>query len=41
LRHLFNRMVGEFYHCLQHGHRYDEALAFPLPLEEGLGATAA
>ncbi|MFC9634353.1 IS110 family transposase [Streptomyces mirabilis] len=40
LRHLFNRMIGQLYHCLQHGHRYDEALAFPSP-PEGLEAAAA
>lgn len=33
LRNLFNRMVGQMYHCLQHGERYDEALAFPLSSE--------
>ncbi|MGW3512105.1 IS110 family transposase [Streptomyces sp. NPDC000994] len=40
LRHLFNRMVGQLYHRLQHGHHYDEAVAFPSP-SEGLKATAA
>ncbi|MFF5018892.1 hypothetical protein [Streptomyces sp. NPDC001165] len=40
MRNLFNRMVGQLYHCLQHGHRYDEALAFPA-LQEGLAAAAA
>ncbi|MDQ0945859.1 hypothetical protein QFZ67_007564 [Streptomyces sp. V1I1] len=36
LRNLFNRMLGQLYHCLQHGHRYEEALAFP-SLPEALG----
>ncbi|GGU83585.1 hypothetical protein GCM10010260_15420 [Streptomyces filipinensis] len=40
LRNLFNRMVGQLYHCLQHGEHYDEAQAFPSPLE-GLEAPAA
>ncbi|MFI5583343.1 IS110 family transposase [Streptomyces sp. NPDC051822] len=30
-RNLFNRMSGQLYHCLQHGHRFDEAVAFPNP----------
>ncbi|MFD9607643.1 IS110 family transposase [Streptomyces sp. NPDC059970] len=28
-RNLFNRMIGQLYHCLQHGTRFDEAVAFP------------
>ncbi|MGY5052245.1 IS110 family transposase [Streptomyces sp. 900105755] len=28
-RNLFNRMLGQLYHCLQHGQRFDEAVAFP------------
>lgn len=36
----FNRMIGQLYHCLQQGHRYDEALAFPAPPDE-VGAAAA
>ncbi|MER5914655.1 IS110 family transposase [Streptomyces sp. NPDC001982] len=28
-RNLFNRMLGQLYHCLQHGRRFDEAVAFP------------
>lgn len=28
-RNLFNRMIGQLYHCLQHGTRFDEAIAFP------------
>ncbi|GAA2281980.1 hypothetical protein GCM10010145_61840 [Streptomyces ruber] len=40
LRHLFNRLVGQIYHCLQHGERYDETLAFPPP-SEGLEAAEA
>ncbi|MGY0063481.1 hypothetical protein ACWY4P_44355 [Streptomyces sp. LZ34] len=26
---LFNRFMGMLFHCLQHGHIYDEAIAFP------------
>jgi hypothetical protein len=22
-------MLGQLYHCLQHGHRFDETVAFP------------
>jgi hypothetical protein len=29
LRNLFNRLVGQMHHCLQHGERYDEEGAFP------------
>ncbi|MGI5328295.1 IS110 family transposase [Actinomadura nitritigenes] len=29
LRHLFNRLLGCLYHCVQHGLIYDEATAFP------------
>ncbi|MGW0577850.1 IS110 family transposase [Streptomyces sp. NPDC002920] len=28
-RNLFNRMIGQLYHCLQHGQLFDEAVAFP------------
>lgn len=28
-RNLFNRMIGQLYHCLQHGQHFDEAVAFP------------
>ncbi|MFC9915121.1 IS110 family transposase [Streptomyces sp. NPDC059862] len=40
LRNLFNRLIGQLYHCLQHGHLYDETLAFPPPPEQ-LEVTAA
>jgi transposase len=30
-RNLFNRMIGQLYHCLQHGERFDELAAFPAP----------
>ncbi len=30
-RNLFNRMIGQLYHCLQHGERFDELVAFPTP----------
>ncbi|RKT08497.1 transposase IS116/IS110/IS902 family protein [Streptomyces sp. 3211.6] len=39
-RNLFNRMIGQLYHCLQQRHRYDEALAFPAPPDE-VGTAAA
>lgn len=32
-RNLFNRMLGQLYHCLQHGHLFDEAVAFPTATE--------
>nr|WP_177324341.1 IS110 family transposase [Streptomyces mirabilis] len=28
-RNLFNRMLGQLYHCLRHNHTYDETVAFP------------
>ncbi len=28
-RNLFNRFMGMLFHCLQNGHTYDEAVAFP------------
>jgi transposase len=28
-RHLFNRMIGQLYHCLQKGELFDEHVAFP------------
>ncbi|CAM5324613.1 Transposase OS=Streptomyces aurantiogriseus OX=66870 GN=GCM10010251_96090 PE=4 SV=1 [Streptomyces aurantiogriseus] len=28
-RNLFSRMIGQLYHCLQHGRCFDEAVAFP------------
>ncbi|MFJ6686821.1 IS110 family RNA-guided transposase [Streptomyces werraensis] len=39
-RNLFNRMIGQLYHCLQQGQRYDEALAFPAPPDEVAAAAA-
>ncbi|WTJ47693.1 IS110 family transposase [Streptomyces atratus] len=30
-RNLFNRLIGQLYHCLQHGQRFNEAVAFPSP----------
>lgn len=32
IRHLFNRMLGQLYHCLQTGQRYDETTAFGEPI---------
>jgi hypothetical protein len=29
LRHLFNRFLGQLYHCLATGQTYDDAKAFP------------
>ena len=28
-RHLFNKLLGQLYHCLQNQHHFDEAKAFP------------
>ncbi|MFJ1961862.1 transposase [Streptomyces massasporeus] len=39
-RNLFNRMVGQLYHCLQQSQHYDEALAFPAPPDEVVSAAA-
>ncbi|KPI22270.1 transposase IS111A/IS1328/IS1533 [Actinobacteria bacterium OV320] len=39
-RNLFNRMIGQLYHCLQQDQRYDEALAFPAPPDEVVTAAA-
>ncbi|MFJ8803098.1 IS110 family transposase [Streptomyces sp. NPDC102487] len=39
-RNLFNRMIGQLYHCLQQDERFDEALAFPAPPDEA-GTVAA
>ncbi|MFG2841526.1 hypothetical protein ACGFYE_41885 [Streptomyces zaomyceticus] len=39
-RNLFNRMIGQLYHCLQQEERFDEALAFPAPPDEA-GTVAA
>ena len=33
-RHLFNKLLGQLYHCLQHQQTYDEAKAFPAPLRD-------
>ncbi|MFF4354795.1 IS110 family transposase [Streptomyces sp. NPDC001530] len=33
-RHLFNRMIGQLYHCLQHRKSFDEHTAFPALLAE-------
>lgn len=39
-RNLFNRFMGMLFHCLQNGHIYDEAIAFPRA-STGLKAAAA
>jgi hypothetical protein len=31
-RHLFNRMIGQLYHCLQQHELFDEQAAFSAPL---------
>jgi hypothetical protein len=31
-RHLFNKLIGQLYHCLQHRQSFDEAKAFQAPL---------
>lgn len=41
LRHLFNRMLGQLYHCLQTGQTYDEAKAWNLPPSNTPAAAAA
>lgn len=35
LRHLFNRMLGQLYHCLQTGQNYDETKAYATSPEGG------
>ena len=30
-RHLFNKLLGQLHHCLQHRQTFDEAKAFPMP----------
>ncbi|MFE2280107.1 IS110 family transposase [Streptomyces sp. NPDC059454] len=39
-RNLFNRMIGQLYHCLQHRKRYDESLAFGTPPPEAVVSAA-
>lgn len=29
IRHLFNKLLGQLYHCLQHGQIFDQVKAFP------------
>jgi transposase len=31
-RHLFNKLLGQLHHCLQHHQTFDEATAFPIQL---------
>lgn len=40
LRHLFNRMLGQLYHCLQTGQTYDPIKAFGHPATSGEKAAA-
>ncbi|RJQ81489.1 IS110 family transposase [Pseudonocardiaceae bacterium YIM PH 21723] len=37
LRHLYNRLLGQLYHCLQTGQQYNEAMAFPNQLQQATG----
>lgn len=37
-RNLFNRMISQLYHCLQHGQRFDESAAFPVGIEDAAQA---
>jgi len=30
-RHLFNKLLGQLYHCLQHNQTFDGVKAFPRP----------
>lgn len=39
-RNLFNRFMGMQFYCLQNGHIYDEAIAFPQPSPELATAAA-
>ncbi|MFI5825613.1 IS110 family transposase [Streptomyces rishiriensis] len=39
-RNLFNRFMGMLFYCLQNGHIYDEAIAFPQPSPELATAAA-
>lgn len=39
-RNLFNRFMGMLFHCLQNGHLYNEAIAFPQPPAELTTAAA-
>ena len=34
LRNVFNRLIGCLFHCLQTGQTYNEATAFPPPIEQ-------
>ncbi|RKE05033.1 IS110 family transposase [Streptomyces sp. TLI_171] len=38
LRNLFNRMIGQLYHCLQQNKLFDEHMAFPAPPELAVSA---
>ncbi len=33
-RHLFNKLLGQLHHCLQHHQTFNEAKAFPAPLRD-------
>jgi hypothetical protein len=38
--HCFNRLIGQLYHCLKQGRKYDELLAFGAPPTEGVVSAA-
>ncbi|WP_371927775.1 IS110 family transposase [Lentzea sp. HUAS12] len=40
LRHLFNRLLGQLFHCLHTGQPYNEAMAFPNPADHPEPAAA-
>src|SRR5690242_10522080 len=37
-RNLFNRMLGQLYHCLKNRQLFDEQIAFPTPQELAVAA---
>jgi hypothetical protein len=39
-RNLFNRMIGQLYHCVQHGRLFDEQAAAPAAADETETAAA-
>ncbi|MFI6170788.1 IS110 family transposase, partial [Nocardia sp. NPDC051052] len=41
VRHLFNKMLGQLYHCLQTGQNYDPVKAFGQPPTTPTTAAAA
>ena len=37
-RHLFNKLLGQLYHCLQHQQTFDGAKAFPTAINKAAWA---